>query len=102
MLSVCHDGSGPARRDFLKIGTLGLGGLSLPWLLEAQARAAGSDRAVTGKSVIFSKSGEVRSLRSAFSASSTAPSPSSSPIMRASSTVRCGCGPVGAEGTPAV
>ena len=44
-----------ARRDFLKIGGLTLGGLSLPSLLSAraQAAAAGRGREVNDKSVIF-------------------------------------------------
>ena len=42
------------RRDFLKVGSLALGGMSLPGLLAAQASAAaGSGNAVTDKSVIF-------------------------------------------------
>lgn len=50
-----HDSYGClARRDFLRIGTLGLGGLSLAHLLQARASA---DKIgvtpVTGKSVIF-------------------------------------------------
>ena len=46
---------GYCRRDFLKIGSLGLlGGLSLPQLLASRARAAyGSRRPVTDKAVIF-------------------------------------------------
>jgi hypothetical protein len=49
-----HDSCGLARRDFLRIGTLGLGGLSLAHLLRAQALAdkVGASP-VTGKSVIF-------------------------------------------------
>jgi hypothetical protein len=39
MLTLTHGGPGQTRRDFLKVGTLGLGGLSLPWLLEAHAGA---------------------------------------------------------------
>jgi hypothetical protein len=53
MLSFFRDAPGRSRREFLKVGALGLGGLSLPWLLEAQARAASPTRPVTGKSVIF-------------------------------------------------
>src|SRR5262249_16155929 len=45
--------SGPSRREFLRIGTLGLGGLSLPHLLGARALAGGSKPLTTGKSVIF-------------------------------------------------
>ena len=41
------------RRDFLRIGSLGLGGLSLPGLLSDRARAAESGPPVTGKSIIF-------------------------------------------------
>jgi hypothetical protein len=41
------------RRAFLRIGGLGLGGLSLSQLLEARAGSAGSGNPVTGKSVIF-------------------------------------------------
>jgi Protein of unknown function (DUF1501) len=50
-----HDSRGTlGRRDFLRIGSLGLGGLSLPGLLAAQAAGANADlRPVTGKSVIF-------------------------------------------------
>ena len=53
MLSVFDQRSGPSRREFLRIGTLGLGGLSLPHLLGARALAGGSKPLTTGKSVIF-------------------------------------------------
>jgi hypothetical protein len=52
MLSI-GDNTRWGRRDFLKIGTLGLGGLSLPWLLEAQAHASASPGDVHDKSVIL-------------------------------------------------
>ena len=50
MLTVSDNCPGLSRRDFLTVGTLGLGGLSLPSLL-----AAGGERPshITGKSVIF-------------------------------------------------
>jgi len=50
-----HDARGSiGRRDFLRIGSLGLGGLSLANLLQAQAAGANAAaRPVTGKSVIF-------------------------------------------------
>src|SRR5437870_4455639 len=48
-----HDGHGLSRRDFLRIGGLALGGLTLPDLLHMRAclRAAGSE--VRDKSVIL-------------------------------------------------
>lgn len=53
MLSLFDQRPGCSRREFLRIGTLGLGGLSLPQLLGARALAAGSKPSTTGKSVIF-------------------------------------------------
>jgi hypothetical protein len=53
MLTFTHGGPRQTRRDFLKVGTLGLGGLSLSWLLAARARAMSPNRAATGKSVVF-------------------------------------------------
>src|SRR5262245_4074993 len=38
--SSTRDCSGLSRRNFLRAGMLGLGGLSLPWLLRAKAQAA--------------------------------------------------------------
>ncbi len=48
MLTITADGfardcSGLCRRDFLRIGALGLGGLALPGLLAARSQAAGTD-----------------------------------------------------------
>jgi hypothetical protein len=54
MLSVCDRRTGLARRDFLRVGSLGLGGLALSHLLAAKSRGAEHGlRPVTGKSVIF-------------------------------------------------
>jgi Protein of unknown function (DUF1501) len=53
MLSIFDHRPGYSRREFLRIGTLGLGGLSLPHLLGARGLAAGSKPITTGKSVIF-------------------------------------------------
>src|SRR5580700_256518 len=53
MLSIFDTRPGYSRREFLRIGTLGLGGLSLPHLLGARALAAGNNPITTGKSVIF-------------------------------------------------
>lgn len=47
-----RDCSGLIRRDFLKAGVLGLGGLTLPWLLEQRANASGTGF-VRNKSVVF-------------------------------------------------
>ena len=55
MAQLKTDCEGFARRDFLKIGAGGLFGLSLPQLLEMEARASQNDRSPTGraKSVIM-------------------------------------------------
>jgi len=53
MLTV-YDGNRPAtRRQFMTIGGLGLGGLTLPALLTGKASGARTDSVLTGKSVIF-------------------------------------------------
>ena len=44
---------GLTRREFLKVGTLGFGSLSLASLLAAKARASGGESFVTGKSVVL-------------------------------------------------
>jgi uncharacterized protein (DUF1501 family) len=48
-----HTCQGYSRRDFLRIGALGLGGLTLPGLLAARAQAAAMGQPVTGKSVVL-------------------------------------------------
>lgn len=53
MLSLFDSRPGHSRREFLRIGTLGLGGLSLPHLLGGRALADGNRSITTGKSVIF-------------------------------------------------
>lgn len=53
MLTIGDRSGRIARRDFLRIGSLALGGMSLPELLAARASAATSGRPVSGKSVIF-------------------------------------------------
>src|SRR5215469_14979137 len=44
---------GSTRRDFLKVGTLGLGGLLLPDLLRARAAAAAAGRPTRNTSVVW-------------------------------------------------
>jgi hypothetical protein len=53
MLSLSDGDHGLSRRDFLTIGSLGLGGLSLSSLLGARAAAGEAAELLTGKSVIF-------------------------------------------------
>ena len=53
MLNFCDDFKQYGRRDFLKIGSLGLGGLSLPVLLAARAQASKLQSVIQDKSVIF-------------------------------------------------
>ena len=48
-----HNCQGFTRRDFLRIGGLGFGGLTLPTLLQARAEAAARGKAVTDRSVVF-------------------------------------------------
>ena len=47
------DCQGASRRDFLQAGSLGLGGLTLPWLFSHQARAAGETSYVKDKAVVL-------------------------------------------------
>ena len=53
MLTLVDHLAGCSRREFLRVGALGLGGLTLPTLLEGRAVAARAGVPVTGKSVIF-------------------------------------------------
>ncbi len=48
-----RDCSGHTRREFLQVGAMGLGGLTLPWLLETKATAAADVNFVKDKSVVF-------------------------------------------------
>jgi hypothetical protein len=53
MLSLFDRRPGYSRREFLRIGSLGLGGLTLPQVLGARAQGAETKPITTGKSVIF-------------------------------------------------
>ncbi len=48
-----RDCEGASRRDFLKVGTLGLGALSLPALLQARASAAAAGQEVKDTAVVW-------------------------------------------------
>lgn len=45
--------SGLSRREMLKVGTLGLGGLSLPWLLRTRAQATETGAGFRNKSIVL-------------------------------------------------
>ena len=53
MLSIGNFGNSFGRRDFLRVGGLGLGGLTLADLLRTRSSAASGGELTTGKSVIF-------------------------------------------------
>ncbi|MEI7683993.1 MAG: DUF1501 domain-containing protein [Planctomycetota bacterium] len=53
MLTIGSSDSRNSRRDFLRVGTLGLGGLSLSQMLGIKALGAQSSSYLTEKSVIF-------------------------------------------------
>jgi hypothetical protein len=53
MLLISETSSKLKRRDFLTVGSLGLGGLALPHLLSSSANADAFSRSVTGRSVVF-------------------------------------------------
>ena len=48
-----RDCEGTTRREFIKIGTLGMGALTLPGLLAARAQAAAAGREVKDTSVVW-------------------------------------------------
>lgn len=53
MLSIGESTGGFSRREFLRVGGLGLGGLSLSQLLQSGAQAGGTNPLLTGRSVVF-------------------------------------------------
>jgi len=53
MLSLTENGDGMSRRSFLRVGSLALGGLTLPGLLRARAAASSKESLLKDKSVIF-------------------------------------------------
>ncbi len=48
-----RDCEGASRREFLKVGTLGLGAATLPGLLQARAEAAAAGAAVKDTSIVW-------------------------------------------------
>jgi Protein of unknown function (DUF1501) len=53
LTGTSRDCAGNTRRDFLRAGSLALGGLSLPWLLDAPARAAADPGYVRDRAVVI-------------------------------------------------
>jgi hypothetical protein len=53
MFTLSTTGAPCSRREFLRVGSLALGGLSLPGLLAWRAQAADSGRLTTDKAVVF-------------------------------------------------
>lgn len=70
-----RDCEGVSRRDFLQVGTLGLGGLSLPWLLQARAHAAANDGYLRDKAVVLLFLSGGASHIETFNPNPTAPAP---------------------------
>src|SRR5215475_14485579 len=52
-IGLKHDCQGLSRRDFLRIGSLGAGGLSLAGLLQARARGADGASVLRDRSVVL-------------------------------------------------
>src|SRR6266540_4289309 len=72
--SATRDCQGNTRRDFLKAGFLGLGGLTLPWLLEQKARAS-SGGFVRDKAIVLIFCGGGASHIETFNPNMGAPAP---------------------------
>ncbi|MFM7113449.1 MAG: DUF1501 domain-containing protein, partial [Planctomycetota bacterium] len=53
MLSLMDGRRGFSRRSFLRVGSLGLGGLSLPQLLAAKAASGPGSSVLRDKAVVF-------------------------------------------------
>src|SRR5580765_7852902 len=70
-----RDCQGNTRRDFLKAGFLGLGGLTLPWLLEQNARASGNASFVRDKAIVLIFLGGGASHIETFNPNMGAPAP---------------------------
>eukprot|EP00913_Durusdinium_trenchii_P008937 g8403.t1 len=70
-----RDCEGVSRRDFLQAGTLGFGGLSLPWLLGTRALAAESGGFVHDKAVVLLFLSGGASHIETFNPNMTAPAP---------------------------
>ena len=70
-----RDCSGLSRRDFLRIGSLGLGALSLPSLLRARATAAETGAVIRDKSIVLVFLGGGASHIETFNPNMNAPAP---------------------------
>ncbi|MFP6657108.1 MAG: DUF1501 domain-containing protein, partial [Pirellulales bacterium] len=83
-----RDCEGLSRRDFVRAGTLGIGGLSLPWLLRHQAMAAAGDADyVRDKAVVLLFLAGGASHIETFNPNMDAPSPYSSVTGEVSTTL---------------
>jgi uncharacterized protein (DUF1501 family) len=72
-----RDCGGSSRRDFLKAGVLGVGGLTLPWLLEQKARASTAGYVRDKKVVLLFLAGGASHIET-FNPNMDAPAPYSS------------------------
>lgn len=81
------DCEGFSRRDFLQAGALGLGGLSLPWLLEQKARASGGPSFLRDRSVVLLFLSGGASHIETFTPNMTGPAPSRSTTGEVQTTV---------------
>lgn len=80
------DCAGLARRDFLQAGTLGLGGLSLPWLLQQKAHATASSFVKNKSVVLLFLSGGASHIET-FNPNMSGPTPSRSTTGEVQTTV---------------
>lgn len=81
-----RDCEGLARRDFLQAGTLGLGGLTLPWLLQQKALAADSNFVKNKSVVLLFLSGGASHIET-FNPNMSGPTPSRSTTGEVQTTV---------------
>jgi uncharacterized protein (DUF1501 family) len=84
---VNRDCDGLSRRDFLQVGTLGLGALSLPWLLRQQALASTGTSFVRDRAVVYLFLSGGASHIETFNPNMSGPTPSRSTTGEVATTV---------------